>query len=462
MRTSDSGWLVGPAHDAVREIGEDTARAAELSTDLSGVLRAAPGLLGGDGERRYLVAFINPAEARGLGGFLGNYALLTADDGRVTMSDFGRSDDFMAATAARGEVGIQEPAAYLERYAHYGVGGGSEPTPEWWWQQITVSPDMPSAAQAIADFYEGSTGTALDGVMAIAPQGIAAAMAATGPVEVPSIDRTITADSVSQFVMYDQYLLIAAQPPTLRTDALELIARTTFDRLLDLGSLTRDTLRPMGDAVARRHVMVWAADVGEQDALSAAGIGGEFSSPRGSASAAVALMNQNGGPNKLDAYLQRSISYDAVVDDRTGTFTATTTVLLENQVPSLDFEPQVVGNAKDEPNGTNRTTVSFYSDTPIETATIDGAPSAPLSISTELGWHFYEQLVRVPYRGSTTLTFTSRGVVDPDEPFSLLVHPQVVALPDHVVVDVRSTDGRTLLAFDGTVDRTTVLEPAAG
>ena len=37
-----------------------------------------PGLLGADGERTYLIAFLNPSEQRGLGGFIGNYAEITA------------------------------------------------------------------------------------------------------------------------------------------------------------------------------------------------------------------------------------------------------------------------------------------------------------------------------------------------------------------------------------------------
>ena len=41
----------------------------------------APGMLGGDGPRTYLVLFTTPAEARGLGGFAGNYAELTIDHG---------------------------------------------------------------------------------------------------------------------------------------------------------------------------------------------------------------------------------------------------------------------------------------------------------------------------------------------------------------------------------------------
>ncbi|MGH2758843.1 MAG: DUF4012 domain-containing protein, partial [Actinomycetota bacterium] len=47
-------------------------------------LAAAPGMLGADGPKRYLVLFSNLAELRGTGGFYGFHAFLTADHGRIS------------------------------------------------------------------------------------------------------------------------------------------------------------------------------------------------------------------------------------------------------------------------------------------------------------------------------------------------------------------------------------------
>ena len=43
----------------------------------------APPLLGMDEPRRYFVAILNPNESRGIGGFLGTWAIMTADSGRL-------------------------------------------------------------------------------------------------------------------------------------------------------------------------------------------------------------------------------------------------------------------------------------------------------------------------------------------------------------------------------------------
>ena len=42
------------------------------------------------------MAFTTPAEARGLGGFMGNYAELTATDGQLGLTDFGRTAELNA------------------------------------------------------------------------------------------------------------------------------------------------------------------------------------------------------------------------------------------------------------------------------------------------------------------------------------------------------------------------------
>ena len=39
-------------------------------------MRLAPQMLGAEGVRRYFIAFTTPAEARGMGGFMGNWAVI--------------------------------------------------------------------------------------------------------------------------------------------------------------------------------------------------------------------------------------------------------------------------------------------------------------------------------------------------------------------------------------------------
>ena len=93
----DRGWLVAPLTDQIDELDDELERAGSDATTAAEVLRVAPDLLGANGPRRYFVAFVTPAEQRGGGGFIGQFAELTATDGRVRLTRSGSTTELQAA-----------------------------------------------------------------------------------------------------------------------------------------------------------------------------------------------------------------------------------------------------------------------------------------------------------------------------------------------------------------------------
>ena len=83
LKDASSPWVAGPIQDRISELDRRVGRArvdaetARLSVD------TAPALLGADGPRRYLMLLGNPAEARDIGGHLGNWAEVVAEGGRL-------------------------------------------------------------------------------------------------------------------------------------------------------------------------------------------------------------------------------------------------------------------------------------------------------------------------------------------------------------------------------------------
>ena len=81
-------WI-GPLEQAraslateLRKVGGPVLTAAAAAT-------IAPDLLGATRPHRYLVVFEQPSETRPDGGLLGGWAVLTADDGALSVSSFG-------------------------------------------------------------------------------------------------------------------------------------------------------------------------------------------------------------------------------------------------------------------------------------------------------------------------------------------------------------------------------------
>jgi hypothetical protein len=96
--------LVAPWQSKLSTLQRDIARNAIRVDNASLAVQVAPDMLGGSGPRHYFVAFTTPAEARGLGGFMGNWAEITFDNGVITVTRVGRTGDLIEAVPIRGRT----------------------------------------------------------------------------------------------------------------------------------------------------------------------------------------------------------------------------------------------------------------------------------------------------------------------------------------------------------------------
>lgn len=356
-------WLVPPLRNARTElrVGLDDA-----IDDADGALlaaRAAPALLGGAGTRRYFVMFTTPTETRGGSGFLGNYGILTADDGRLDLTEFGRNLELTDGgdPAQRTLTGLDE---YLTRYRT------ARPTREW--RDINFTPDFPTVAEVVRQLYPQSGGTPIDGVLAVDPRALSALLTLTGPVSVAGLDEPLTADNATRILLRDQYTEFPAIDA--RTDFLAEAARAVTDRLTGatlpgpraLGAL-------LGPEIARKHLLFTTFDESGNALLDQFGTRGGFGPFPGDA---LALVTQNLGGNKIDQFLHRSLDVRTTLDPATGTQRSSVTVRLRNDAPVSGLPVYVIGNRWRRPPGTNMLVVSLYARSTLESATIDGEPVA--------------------------------------------------------------------------------------
>ncbi|MGB0112640.1 MAG: DUF4012 domain-containing protein, partial [Ilumatobacteraceae bacterium] len=235
----DSQWLVPPVSTKIEELSDELAEQYQRSNDALSVAIAAPGLLGGDEPRTYFIGFTTPSEARGSGGFMGNWAEMTITDGQIEMTEFGRSDDLNQAgdpTTRRFPTGDGNGFdQWLARYGAYNLTSGpdgttgSEP-----WKNMNMSPDIATTGRAIANLYPQSGGGELDGVFLMDVYTLARFLEFTGPIALPdgqSVDgaTTVTADTAAKFLLKSQYDVTKVDT---RTDALEDFSRSVVDTLL--------------------------------------------------------------------------------------------------------------------------------------------------------------------------------------------------------------------------------------
>ncbi len=393
-------------------------------------------MFGGNRDTRWLVAFVTPVEARGRTGLLGNFAELTATDGDVEMTRFGRASELEEGGTPGTERTLSGPDDFLARWARF--------APSETWRNVTMSPDFPSVGQVMAELYPQAGGEAVDGVIAIDPVGLAALMNFTGPIEVPGRAEPLTPTNAAAFLLHDQYVALDDNPE--RIDTLETLARATFDRLttgdLPPPATVADTL---GDVVRAGHLNVYAVDPRQQLLVEDLGLDGGLPEVGGDSFGVVA---NNAVGNKVDLFLQRDIGYTARWDPETGEVVATATVVLTNHAPSQGLPGYVIGSplppAVRPPPGTNRTYLSIYSPWALDRAQLDDE-AVELERQSELGRYAYSLFLDIPPEGGTrTITLDLRGQLDPREGYSLDVTTQPFVQPDQLDLGVEVAGDDTI------------------
>ncbi len=429
----DSPWLVGPVRDRLDRYRAELVDArdeAELAREGSLVV---PGLLGGAGERHYLVLFTTPSEQRGLGGFIGDYAELTAVDGRIRMTRSGPIQDLLDAVP-RGIRQLHGPADYLRRYGRYDLAD--------YLQDLTLSPDFPSVATVAADLYQQSGGSHVDGVIAVDPYGLQALLTFTGPIRVDGLDEPLTRANAARVLLKDQYLQFGRQGE--REDFLRQATRTTFEKLTT-GSLPapESISRVMSPEVRGGHFSMWSPRPAEETFFEHLHADGAF--PRPDGGDLFAVRAQNSAHNKIDLFLDRRVDYRARADTRTGEVRATATITFTNRAPASGLPNYVIGNTVNLPLGTNRMNLAFYSPLQVRSVTVSGL-ALPFAPDTELGWGVTTTALAVPPGETRTVVVTLSGRIAPG-PYHLTLAPQPAVNPsvESTTVVVDGTR-RTLLA----------------
>ena len=351
-------WLPVVA-DARSELLDQLTPLASSSGKAATAARLLPPMLGMDGTRRYFVGFQNPAEARGTGGLLGAYAIVTADRGRVRVARLG-------ANYQLPELPDQVPGLDADYVARYGAQGAVD-----LWVNANVSPDFPEVARTWLAMWRAGTGQQLDGALALDPTVLAAVVRATGPLRAAGVGE-VTADQVEPLVLREQYAI--SQDVKTRRDAMVGVGRAAIEALLAGRADPRRLLTELGGVGG--HALVESSRQDEQDLLGQAGLSGAVSTAPTPYAQAV-VVNAAGG--KLDAYLDTSLDYRATrcsSDARE----VVVTVRLHNDAPTSGLAPYVVVRADDPPYrtvpGQNRTDlrVLVTRGAQLTAAALDGRP----------------------------------------------------------------------------------------
>jgi len=444
-------FLVPEVRDGVDAVAERIADATDSIEVAAEATRLAPALLGADGDRRWIVAVLTPSEERGAGGLAGDYAELRATDGDVELVRSLPARDLNAATDRTAQLAAV-PDVYRERYEGFRVGR--------FWQNLSATPDVPTFGQAIASAYPLlEDGGPVDGVVVVDPEAIAALLELTGPVLVAPWPVPLTSDNIAKVLQYGHYAhLSEEQIDAFQGDVIEEVVDA-----LTTGSLPSiaEMAAILGPEVVGGHLRLWSPEPDPQALFARVGADGGLG-PRERGTDFVQLVTQNDGENKIDWYLQRSITYEATIEPESGTLAATATVTLTNDAPDRGVSSYVIGEEGGPTKpGENELELTLFSPHRLLRVTDANGNILPVNLGREQGLNAVTVVLEIPSGESATVVFTYRGVLPPTNgAYSLTLAHQTSVNADHIVVHVTGAPGWRLPG-GGTADLETDADGAA-
>jgi hypothetical protein len=420
-----------PAHTWLTSVDSSYADARRQVTTLDSTLRSAnlavrilPTMLGASGPKRYFLGFQNEAESRGTGGLPGAFAIIEANHGKLAFTAM-ESDSTLKGVAANVNFGPD--------YNHLYAGAGTTS----YYANGNLSPNFPYAAQIWASMWRKYSGQQVDGVIAVDPTALGYLLAVTGPATLAD-NTQVSGDNAVALTQSTSYAMFAgdSQADNLRRKAYLLqVASAASKKILDARADPSALLQAAAQAAGERRLLVWSADPTVQDELAQTSVGGVIPN---TTAPYVGLSIVNGGGNKLDYYLDRSLTWT-----RTGcgpTRATTVRITLTNNAPASGLPATVTGrvDAHSYPVkvGDNRLEVSYFATQGalMQSVTLAGRPGTG-RIGTENGHPVYTVDVELPRGTSRTVVLHLIEPAGTGAPIVLrqpLVRPLYVTLKDAV------------------------------
>ncbi len=255
-------------------------------------------IFGGQGLRRYLLVFQNPAELRPTGGFIGSFALIDIKDGNIINIDI----------PAGGSYDLQ---GQLTQYV-------APPTPlllankRWEFQDANWFPDFPASAQKMLWFYRHSRNLTTDGVIAINASVINRLLSIIGPISEESHNVVINKENalvtIQNIVEYGSEKK-ENKPKQILSDLAPLFI-DNFKKINSRAILPM--LANLEQALEQKEIQSYFADDDTENTIKEFGWSGAIlnTSPNQDY---LFVVNTNIQGQKSDAKIKQTISHQAVI-----------------------------------------------------------------------------------------------------------------------------------------------------
>jgi nucleoside-diphosphate-sugar epimerase len=287
-----------------------------ISDNLYTVMSGLPQILGMSGEKKYIVWFQNSNELRPTGGFIGSYALIKLDNGKIKnifIDDIYNPDGQIDVRNIKTEVPtpikgfLGEETLYLRNS-------------NW-------DPDFSKSVRTFDDIYFKIKGETIDGYIAVDLQFAESLLRVTGPVFLSSYNEDITAENLDERAQY--YSGFDYKDGS--QDKKSFLAVLGGKMLESIFSLDKKDMSKLSEEVVKslnqRHLQVYFANNPINAILKEKMWDGSLVDTDGDY---LMVVNANLGGTKSNYYVENSMNYEVSSLTRDGVLRATLTLEYKN------------------------------------------------------------------------------------------------------------------------------------
>ncbi|PIR03650.1 MAG: hypothetical protein COV59_05700 [Candidatus Magasanikbacteria bacterium CG11_big_fil_rev_8_21_14_0_20_39_34] len=269
--------------------------------DFVGIL---PEILGFSEPKYYLVLFENNTELRPGGGFIGSYAVLKVDGGKL---DIIKVEGTEVLDNAAPSTWRPEPPSFLQ--APLGID-------RWYFRDSNWSPDFPTDAENAKMLFQGENGEMgdkINGVIAFTPTVLERLLGILGPVTIENIEFTKenVVERLEREVEYDY------KEKGIKFQNRKDILKPFMEALIAKGQESfwghvSEYISLMEELFDQKHIMAYFEDDAVQKVLLAHNYAGAVKVPKGDM---LLYVDANLSALKTDYALERKIEYSIEPDE---------------------------------------------------------------------------------------------------------------------------------------------------
>lgn len=422
---------LGPLERALERAQDRVAGALDAARRAIDAAALLPGMTGADRPRRYFLAFQSPSEARGGGGVIGVFGILSARNGRLSLNEVAPIEE-LGPTVRRP---VEAPPTFE---ALYGPLSSLDD-----WRQANASPTFPLTSQVLVRLFERSRGQRLDGVVAMDPITLGQFSRGLPGLKADGWDKTITNSNARRLLLFKIYKHFVHQERLqnayLRALIDELWARIARGEV-EPGGLLRGAF----EAASTQHLKLFSVAAEEQRLLESLGIAAD---PRTVDAPLQAIFHNNNSGNKLDFFLHRTQSTDVVLGSG-GDAEVSTTIELFNDPPRRGLRAMSrSGVSSGLSRGENRMSVHFMLPrrARLESFDIDGVARKPFR-GRDGGFPVAWRSLTIGPNDTATVAVSYRiedALDDGGRMFRFTLWPQTTARPDSFRLTITAPPGRS-------------------